>query len=55
MTGEEFLSHLDYFAKAWLPARDIVKDALDKRLEVGPSGAIVVFKQVITCVSRSNS
>ena len=40
------MSQLNYFAKAWLPARDIVKVALDKRLEVDPSGAIVVFKQV---------
>ena len=40
------MSQLDYFAKAWLPARDIVKVALDKRLEVDPSGAIIVFKQV---------
>ena len=46
MTGEEFLSHIDYFSKAWLPARDIVKDALAKRLEVDPSGAIAVFQQV---------
>ncbi|CAD6578156.1 MAG: hypothetical protein TREMPRED_002124 [Tremellales sp. Tagirdzhanova-0007] len=45
MTGEEFLSHIDYFSKAWLPARDIVKDALAKRLEVDPSGAIAVFQQ----------
>ena len=46
ITGEEFLSELDYFANAWLPARDIVKDALEKRLNVDESGAIVVFNQV---------
>jgi hypothetical protein len=46
ITGEEFLSHLNYFAKAWLPAQDIVKAALSKRLEADPSGAIVVFPQV---------
>ncbi|WVQ86858.1 hypothetical protein IAS59_000574 [Cryptococcus gattii] len=43
ITGEEFLSQLDYFAFAWLPARDIVEEALKKRTEVHPSGAIVVF------------
>ncbi|WRT67863.1 uncharacterized protein IL334_004837 [Kwoniella shivajii] len=43
ITGEEFLSQLDYFAFAWLPARDIVKEAMEKRFEVDPSGQIVVF------------
>jgi hypothetical protein len=37
---------LDYFAGAWLPARDIVKAALEKRTQVDPNGAIVVFEQV---------
>jgi hypothetical protein len=46
MTGEEFLGQLDYYANAWLPARDVVKAALDKRMEVDPSGAVVVFHQV---------
>ncbi|KAK8858657.1 hypothetical protein IAR55_002886 [Kwoniella newhampshirensis] len=45
ITGEEFLSQLDYFAHAWLPARDIVQVALDKRFEVDASGAILVFEQ----------
>jgi uncharacterized UPF0160 family protein len=45
MTGEEFLQQLDYFANAWLPARDIVAKALEERKEVDPSGQIVVFKQ----------
>ncbi|KAI9634991.1 putative GAMM1 protein [Dioszegia hungarica] len=45
MTGEEFLGQLDYYANAWLPARDVVKAALDKRMEVDPSGAVVVFHQ----------
>ncbi|EJT50954.1 GAMM1 protein [Trichosporon asahii var. asahii CBS 2479] len=44
-TGDEFLQQLDYFANAWLPARDVVKEALEKRHEVDPSGKIVVFKQ----------
>lgn len=45
MTGEEFLGQLDYFANAWLPARDIVKASVEARTSVDPSGAIVVFKQ----------
>nr|XP_018262269.1 uncharacterized protein I303_05285 [Kwoniella dejecticola CBS 10117]OBR84427.1 hypothetical protein I303_05285 [Kwoniella dejecticola CBS 10117] len=45
ITGEEFLSQLDYFAFAWLPARDIVKQALEKRFDVDKSGQIVVFNQ----------
>nr|ODN99810.1 hypothetical protein L204_02250 [Cryptococcus depauperatus CBS 7855] len=45
ITGEEFLSQLDYFALAWLPARDIVKAALEKRTEVHSSGAIAVFEK----------
>ncbi|RSH84540.1 uncharacterized protein EHS24_006062 [Apiotrichum porosum] len=45
ITGEEFLGQLDYFASAWLPARDIVKGALEDRLNVDPSGKVVVFKQ----------
>ncbi|WVR06402.1 hypothetical protein IAU60_003433 [Kwoniella sp. DSM 27419] len=45
ITGEEFLSQLDYFAFAWLPARDIVKAALDKRTQIDQSGQIVVFDQ----------
>jgi len=47
ITGEEFLSQLDYFAKAWLPARDIVLEALNKRMEVDESGSIVVFQQSV--------
>lgn len=46
MTGEEFLGQLDYYANAWLPARDIVKASMEARTSVDPSGAIVVFKQV---------
>lgn len=45
VTGEEFLQQLDYFATAWLPARDIVAAAIDERWNVDPSGEIVVFKQ----------
>lgn len=51
ITGEEFLSFLNYYAKAWLPARDVVKAAMDKRFEVDASGQIVVFHQVSHLIS----
>ncbi|KAI0033143.1 GAMM1 protein [Vararia minispora EC-137] len=44
MTGEEFLERLDYYANAWLPARDLVVAGLDKRLTADPSGRIVLFE-----------
>lgn len=46
MAGEEFENRLDYYAKAWLPARDVVLEAVNKRFEVDPSGQIVIFNQV---------
>ena len=45
MTGQEFIEQLDYFGKAWLPARDIVKEAVEKRTDIDESGAIVVLNQ----------
>jgi len=45
MTGEEFLSRLDAYANSWLPARDIVSDALKARKEVDASGKIIIFER----------
>jgi len=45
MTGEEFLGRLDYYANAWLPARDLVVSALTQRNNVDPSGKILLFEQ----------
>ncbi|THH03864.1 hypothetical protein EW145_g5947 [Phellinidium pouzarii] len=45
MTGEEFFNRLDYYAKAWMPARDTVMSALSTRTSVHPGGQIVVFQQ----------
>jgi hypothetical protein len=45
MTGEEFLGRLDYYANAWLPARDLVVSALAHRPNVDPSGKILLFEQ----------
>ncbi len=45
MVGTEFLDRLDYYAKAWLPARDLVVDALEKRKRVDEQGRILLFEQ----------
>lgn len=45
MTGDEFLGRLDYYANAWLPARDLVVSALAHRNNVDPSGKILLFEQ----------
>lgn len=42
--GEEFSKDLEYYAKAWLPAREIVKTAYEKRLEYDPEGRIMVLE-----------
>jgi uncharacterized UPF0160 family protein len=41
--GEEFSRDLDYYAKSWLPARDIVHKAYAKRLEYDSQGRILVL------------
>lgn len=46
MAGDEFENRLDYYAHAWLPARDVVLEAVNKRFEVDPSGQILIFNQV---------
>jgi len=45
LTGEEFLGRLDYYAKAWLPARTLVAEGLAQRTQVDPSGRIILFEQ----------
>jgi len=42
--GEEFSRDLDYYTKAWLPARAIVHNAYATRLEHDKSGRILVFE-----------
>ena len=53
MTGEEFLSRLDYYAYAWLPARQLVQAALDKRTQVDASGKIILFEEFLPWKVRS--
>lgn len=45
LVGSEFMNRLDYYANAWLPARDLVIAALNKRKEIDPSGHIILFEQ----------
>ncbi|RVD81118.1 uncharacterized protein DFL_008995 [Arthrobotrys flagrans] len=41
LMGDVFVDKLDYYSKAWLPAREIVVNAVKKRFEVDPSGKII--------------
>ncbi|KAL2264445.1 hypothetical protein VTK26DRAFT_10 [Humicola hyalothermophila] len=43
--GEEFDLDLDYFTKAWLPAREVVAEAFAARQEYDSQGRIVVLKR----------
>lgn len=45
MCGNEFKERLDYLAKAWLPAREIVQRAVEARKQVHPSGKILIFDE----------
>jgi len=45
LTGSEFLDRVNYFGKAWLPARIIVEQAVASRFEVEPSGQVLVLSQ----------
>jgi len=42
--GEEFSRDLQYYAEAWLPARDIVHKAYANRFTHDPAGKILVFE-----------
>uniref|UniRef100_A0A0N5B6J6 UPF0160 protein MYG1, mitochondrial n=1 Tax=Strongyloides papillosus TaxID=174720 RepID=A0A0N5B6J6_STREA len=43
LVGESFTGKLKYFYYAWLPARNFVKDAIEKRFSVHPSGKLIHF------------
>lgn len=43
VVGEEFMDRVLYYKKAWLPARQLVVDAIEKRKETDPSGEIMVL------------
>jgi len=42
--GEEFERDLDYYVRAWLPAREVVRTAFEKRKEFDPRGRVLVFE-----------
>ncbi|CAG8565773.1 719_t:CDS:10 [Ambispora leptoticha] len=43
LTGSEFYNLIDYLGLAWLPAREIVMKAFEKRFEIDKSGRILVL------------
>ncbi|UYV70664.1 C12orf10 [Cordylochernes scorpioides] len=45
LVGEEFTDRVQYFTSSWLPARSLVQQALERRLEVDPSGEIMELAQ----------
>ena len=44
VVSEEFLHTLDYFISVWLPARNHVQSAVEKRFSIHESGKILKFE-----------
>uniref|UniRef100_A0A2L2YB76 UPF0160 protein MYG1, mitochondrial n=1 Tax=Parasteatoda tepidariorum TaxID=114398 RepID=A0A2L2YB76_PARTP len=44
LAEQEFLDRVNFYGKVWLPARDIVKQAIKNRHSVHPSGEIMEFE-----------
>lgn len=48
LTGQEFVEKLEYYANAWLPARDLLIDSVAASKAIAdPTGKIIVFKQFL--------
>lgn len=47
VVGEEFMDRVLYYKKAWLPARQLVVDAIEKRMEVN-----IILRRCITVKSE---
>jgi hypothetical protein len=47
LTGEEFMAKLNYYANAWLPARDILISSMASSANVDHSGQILLFEQFL--------
>ncbi|KDR85017.1 hypothetical protein GALMADRAFT_233581 [Galerina marginata CBS 339.88] len=48
LTGQEFLGKLDYYANAWLPARDLlIQSVATSKADHDPTGKIIVFEQFL--------
>ncbi|KAL0326715.1 UNVERIFIED_CONTAM: hypothetical protein Sangu_1749500 [Sesamum angustifolium] len=45
LAGNEFLDCLRYLVRSWLPARSIVMECIEARLDVDPSGEIMVLNR----------
>jgi uncharacterized UPF0160 family protein len=45
LMGEAFLTKLDYYGHAWLPARDIIVQALEQSKTLDPNGRILHLPQ----------
>ncbi|XP_056108507.1 UPF0160 protein MYG1, mitochondrial [Rhinichthys klamathensis goyatoka] len=45
LVGAEFQDRLDFYTNAWLPAREVVQQAVQARYQVDPSGEIVLLAQ----------
>ncbi|XP_019646839.1 PREDICTED: UPF0160 protein MYG1, mitochondrial-like [Branchiostoma belcheri] len=46
MVGEEFEDRVRYYSQVWWPGRKLVRDALDARQDVDPSGEVILMEQV---------
>ncbi|KAJ7786345.1 metal-dependent protein hydrolase [Mycena metata] len=47
LTGEEFVGKLSYYANSWLPARDLLVQAVKSSKQIDPTGKIIVFDQFL--------
>ncbi|XP_011310450.1 UPF0160 protein C27H6.8 [Fopius arisanus] len=47
LCGEEFKYHVNYAASVWLPARAIVKQTVENRFQVDPSGEILELPKAV--------
>ncbi len=47
LVGEEFKERVSYYGNVWWPARQLVRNAIDSRFDVDPSGEIIELEQVI--------
>ncbi|KAJ8102120.1 metal-dependent protein hydrolase [Lipomyces tetrasporus] len=48
LMGDVFVDLVKYYGRAWLPARDLVKAAIEQRYQFDQAGRIVVFDQFVT-------
>jgi len=44
LVGDEFMDKVNYYGDVWLPAKELVRDAVEKRKSVDESGHIIEFE-----------